>query len=235
MLTQQVPRWAEQAANGEHQHYCTLELRNGDALLHFYSNQTIDFLSIVMLKDVKIWSCLQLGYKVKNRYMRVYFSAEQIFSKASCHSFNSVLQPGYKQAFSMLLLGDTYKQLSLSQVTTSPHPSWLQTLRSAYGKGHPNSQNICLHNNECSSEKHSPRSPLCLMVVSLSRRPSLSKAPALCPTAPMEAPPAPELHLTAQNQLLCTSVGLQDVLAASAFPLPHLEIYSNPSEVVRDT
>lgn len=188
-----------------------------------------------MLKDVKILSCLQLGYKVKNRYMLVYFSAEQIFSKASCHSFNIILQPGYKQAFSMLLSGDTYKLLSLSQVTTSPHPSSLQTLRSAYGKGHPNSQNICFHNTECSSEKHFPWSPLCLMVVSLSRRPPLSKAPALCPTAPMEPPPTPELHLTAQNWLLHTSVRLQDVPAASAFLLPHLEIYSNLSEMVRGT
>lgn len=86
-----------------------------------------------------------------------------------------------------------------AQVTPSPLPSSLQTLRSVYGKGHPKSQNICFHNTECSSEKYSCWSPRCLMVVSLSRRPFLSKAPALCPTAPMEAPLAPELRLMAQN------------------------------------
>lgn len=187
-----------------------------------------------MLEDVKIWSRLQLGYKVKNRYMCVYFTGEQIFSTASCHSFNRVLQPGYKQAFSMLLLGDTCKQLSFCQRPGDHFPTSLLTADTQ----------ICLWQRPPKLPKHLlpqhrilqwkifPRSPLCLMVVSLSRLP-LSEA--FCPTAPMEALPAPELHLTAQNQPLCTSVGLQDMLAASAFPLLHLEIYSNLSEVVRGT
>jgi len=34
-------------------HYCTLEPRIGDAFLHFYSNQTVDFPSHVTFKDVK--------------------------------------------------------------------------------------------------------------------------------------------------------------------------------------
>lgn len=80
-----------------------------------------------MLKDVKIWSRLQLGYKVKNRYMCVYFTGEQIFSTASCHSFNRVLQPGYKQAFSVLLLGDTCKQLSFCQRPGDHFPTSLLT------------------------------------------------------------------------------------------------------------
>lgn len=106
-------------------HYSTLELRNRDALIHFYSNQTIGFPSIVMLKYVKIWSCLKLGRKVKNRYKCAYFSEEQVFSKASCHSFNSVPQPGHKQGSSMLLLGDIYKQLSLCQCPGDPFPTSL--------------------------------------------------------------------------------------------------------------
>lgn len=122
----------------------------------------------------------------------VYISVRSKYSQKLHVTLSTAsFKPGYKQAFSMLLLGDTCKQLSFCQCPgdPSPHPSSLQTFRSVYGKGHPNSQNICFHNTEYSSEKHSPWSPLCLMVVSLSRRLPLSKA--FCPTAPHEGFPSP--------------------------------------------
>lgn len=170
----------------------------------------------------KIGICVYIS--LENKY------SQQLHVTLSTESFSQATSKPF-QCFCWETLVSNSASASV-QVTTSPHPSSLQTLRSVYGKGHPNSQNICFHKIEYSSEKYSPWSPLCLMVVSLSRLP-LSEA--FCPTAPMEALPAPELHLTAQNQPLCTSVGLQDMLAASAFPLLHLEIYSNLSEVVRGT
>lgn len=50
-------------------HYCTLELGIRDAFLHFYSNQTMDFPSLVTFKHVKIRSCLELRCKVKYVYI----------------------------------------------------------------------------------------------------------------------------------------------------------------------
>lgn len=161
----------------------------------------------------------------------VYISVKNKYSQKP---YVTLLTVSLSQATSKALQGFCWeifisKSASASaQVTPSPHPFSLQTLRSVCGKGHPNSQNICFHNTKCSSEKYSPGSLLHLMVVSLSRRPTLSKAPALGPTAT-------ELRPTAQNQLLHTSVRLQDVLVASAFPLRYSEFYSNLREMVRGT
>lgn len=47
-----------------------------------------------------------------------------------------------------LLLGDIYMQRSPCQRTTSPHPSPPQRHRTARGKGHPNSRDICFHNTK---------------------------------------------------------------------------------------
>lgn len=78
-----------------------------------------------------------------------------------------------------------------AQVTTSPHPSSLQTLRSAYGKGHSNSHNICLHNTECSSEKYSPWSPLpggCVPI----KKTTLKKSSSSLTRCPRGGSPGPE-------------------------------------------
>lgn len=72
----------------------------------------------------------------------------------------------------------------------------------------------------CSGGEYSPWSTLCqTVVISLVEQTTLKQSSGSWP------PPAPELPP-------CTLGKLQDMLAASAFPPPQLETYSNLSEMV---
>lgn len=111
-------------------------------------------------------------------YIYVYiFNEAQMFSNISCHSFNSVPQPGQSKPFQCFCSASVGRYLYAMQPThakviTSPHLSPLQTHRTAHGKGRPNSCDICFHNAKLFWWKILPWSPLHqTVVISLSSRP----------------------------------------------------------------
>lgn len=126
------------------------------------------------------------------------------------------------------LLGGVYMRCSPSPCQ-SHQPSPLQGHKPTTERA-PSSCDTSLHNAKLLWWKIPPLVPSIpnhglLAVEQTTLRQSTSSLPAAAPR-PLSCPHRPQ-------QLLCASVMPQDVLAASAFPLPCLGIYSNLSEVVR--
>lgn len=116
-----------------------------------------------------------------------------------------------------------------AKMTTSHEPSPLQGHKPTMERA-PNSHDISLHNAKLLWWKIPPLVPLIpnhgvLAVKQTTIRQSTRSFPVAAPQ-PLSCPHCP-------RQLLCASVMPQDVLAASAFPLPCPGIYPNLSEVVR--
>lgn len=116
-----------------------------------------------------------------------------------------------------------------AKMTTSHEPSPLQGHKPTMERA-PNSRDISLHNAKLLWWKIPPQVPLIpnhgvLAVEQTTIRQSTRSFPMAAPQ-PLSCPHHP-------RQLLCASVMPQDVLAASAFPLPCPGIYPNLTEVVR--
>lgn len=156
----------------------------------------MDFPSHVTFEEVKLWSCLELGCKVKNIYTYVFLTkhkCSQIFHV----TLNSVPQPGQSKPFQCFCSASVGRYLCAKQPV--PVPKWplpphlpAANTQNSHGKGHPNSRDIYFHNTELLQWK---LFPLVLSMSNCGRLPieqtTLKQSPGSSARRPRRGSPSP--------------------------------------------